>query len=265
MNVKGIDSKAMNSIRSVFVLFYMNSPDPKPAARTHGGGTFDTTHWSVILVAAQEAQPESMEALEILCRAYWKPLHAFVRRSGYSSSDADDVTQGFFAHLIRSELVKKVEAEGGKFRSFLLVSLRNFMISERARAQAQKRGGGQPVVSIDGSGMELEDNDSPDVAFDKAWALTVLEEAIQILLKEYEEAGRKAIFDELRLFLLGEKASITYPIVAERLGTSEGAVKMMVQRMRRRYHECLKLVVGRTVRDPEQVDEELRHLAQALK
>lgn len=242
----------------------MASLDPTTMARTHGGGTFATTHWSVILSAAREDRPESMEALETLCRAYWKPLHAFVRRSGHPPADAEDLTQGFFAHLIRSGLVKKVEVEGGKFRSFLLVSLKNFLHSERERARAQKRGGGQMLVSIDSSGVEPEDHESPDAAFDKAWAVTVLEEGMRLLLREYEVAGRQAIFEELRLFLLGEKVSLTYAEVAERLGTSEGAVKMMVQRMRRRYRECLQVVVGRTVRDGEQVEEELRHLVQAL-
>ena len=240
----------------------LNSTTPSP---TCGGGAFATTHWSLILSAAREDQPDSLQALETLCQIYWRPLHAFVRRSGYSPADADDLTQAFFAHLIGSGLVKKVQVEGGKFRSFLVVSLKNFLASERERAHAQKRGGGRPALPIEACGIEIEDSsDSPDLAFDKAWAVTVLQEAMDLLAREHHAAGREAVFEQLRIFLTGEKSALPYSVVAERLGTSEGAVKMMVQRMRRRYRECLHAVVLRTVARADQVDDELRHLREAL-
>jgi RNA polymerase sigma-70 factor (ECF subfamily) len=243
----------------------MRTVDSSTSRRSVRPTQFQTTHWSVILTAAEGQHPDSQEALESLCLAYWKPLYAFVRRSGYAQADAEDLTQGFFEHLLAKEIVKSVNVHGGKFRSYLLVCLKNFLRSEWERGQAQKRGGSHSHIPFEFCDMELEDSSAtPDAAFDKAWAVTVLQQAFDLLTSEYKAAGREAIFEQLRIFLHGDRVPLTYGELAERLGTSEGAVKMLVQRMRRRYRECLNAVILATVAHPGDVQEELRELVAAL-
>lgn len=231
---------------------------------------FATTHWSVVLTAGQAESQRSVEALEQLCRAYWYPLYAFVRRLGHAPHDAQDSTQGFFAHLLETNLVGKVQRDKGKFRSFLLASLKNFIASERDRTLAQKRGGDRVILSLDEQAAEQRFADepkqelNPERLYERTWAVAVLEQALDLLEQDYAASGKRQIFDQLRVFLLGEKISLTYAEVAESLGTSEGAVKMMVQRLRQRYRECLRAVVGNTVATASEIDEELRHLVRIL-
>ena len=247
-----------------------SDPQHSTASSPNRAEHFATTHWSVVLTAGHGECQKAEAALERLCRAYWYPLYAFVRRLGHASDDAQDLTQAFFVHLLESELVSKAQPEKGKFRSFLLVSLKNFIASERNRAQAQKRGGGQTIISLDeqtAEGLfanEPQEEADPEMLYERSWALTVLEQALDLLEREYAESNKRTEFDQLRVFLLGEKVSLTYATVAESLGTSEGAVKMMVQRLRRRYRECLRSVVANTVSTASEIDEELRHLIQIL-
>ncbi|MBI2946025.1 MAG: sigma-70 family RNA polymerase sigma factor [Verrucomicrobia bacterium] len=231
---------------------------------------FATTHWSVVLTAGQEETHKSADAMEQLCRGYWYPLYAFVRRLGHAPHDAQDLTQGFFAHLLETNLVGKAQREKGKFRSFLLASLKNFIASERDRAQACKRGGGWILVSLDEHAAEhrltseLKQGLDPETLYERTWALTVLEQALNLLEQDYVAAGKGPAFHQLQVFLLGEKVPLTYSAVAEGLGTSEGAVKMLVQRLRQRFRECLRTVVANTVATSSEIDEELRHLVQVL-
>jgi RNA polymerase sigma-70 factor (ECF subfamily) len=231
---------------------------------------FETTHWSEVRAAAAAGSLESEEALERLCRSYWKPLCAYAHRLGYTAADAEDLTQSFFLFLLKTQLVGKANVEGGKFRSFLLVCLKNFIRSQRDHATAQKRGGGQTIQSID-QGQEEGDwagepreADTPESIYETAWAMTVLEQALAWLEREYQEMGRNDQFDLLKGFLQGDKASMTYSQLAETLGTSESAVKMMVHRMRRRYHECLRAVLAPTVSRISEIEEELCFLRSAL-
>ncbi len=222
------------------------------------------------MLAGQDQEQKSEEALEHLCRTYWYPLYSFVRRLGHASPDAKDLTQSFFVHLLQTRLVAKASPDAGKFRSFLLVSLKHFLSSQRDREQAQKRGGGQAIISLDVQdaegryGQEPKDESNPEAAYEQAWAMTVLDQAITELEKEYEESRKRHIFQALRIFLLGEKVPLTYVEVSKSLGTTEAAVKMLVQRMRRRYRECLRAVVAQTVASPDEAEEELRHLVQVL-
>jgi RNA polymerase sigma-70 factor (ECF subfamily) len=244
--------------------------DPHSTFGPAGVPSFNTTHWSVIIEAGHESSGRSSAAMEKLCRAYWYPLYVFVRRLGHAPHDAQDLTQSFFVHLLESGLVHKAQREKGRFRSFLLVSLKHFLASEFDRAQAVKRGGGQIIVSLDEQTAEgrfasepLDETD-PQLLYERAWALTVLDQALELLEQDYAASDKGQTFDQLRMFLLGEKVSITYAEAAERLQTSEGAVKMMVQRLRRRYRECLRTVVIHTVATASEIDEELQHLVQVL-
>lgn len=235
-----------------------------------GPDHFATTHWSVVIAAGREESHKSAEAMERLCHAYWYPLYAFVRRLGHAPQDAQDLTQGFFVHLLETNLVGKAQREKGKFRSFLLASFKNFIASERDRANALKRGGGRVVISLDEQAAEqrlaeeLKYDLDPETLYERTWALAVLEQALDLLEQDYAASGKVPVFHQLQIFLLGEKVPLTYSAVAESLGTSEGAVKMMVQRLRRRYRECLRAVVANTVATSSEIDDELRHLVQVL-
>jgi RNA polymerase sigma-70 factor (ECF subfamily) len=250
-------------------------PQEEGSDRTplEGGSRFQTTHWSVVLEAGRQDSPEANSALERLCRRYWYPLYCFVRRSGYSAQDAQDLTQAFFAHLLEKNLLIKVRRERGRFRSFLLVCLKNFLSSERQKAQAVKRGGKQTVVYLDqdpekAEGMlneEIANCISPDRLYDRSWAVAVLEEALRLLRSELENSDKKAVFEALEPFLMGEKAPRTYAVVAEEMGATECSVKMMVHRLRKRYRQCLRSVVAATVSDPEQIGPEIEELLEVLR
>jgi RNA polymerase sigma-70 factor (ECF subfamily) len=238
-----------------------------------GAAPFVTTNWSLVLAAGREEPEGASEAMERLCRAYWYPLYAFARRYGFAPHDAQDLTQSFFVHILESNLVGKAQREKGKFRSFLLVSLKHFMASERDHARAQKRGGGLTFVFLDESSAEgrfanePRDGVDPEALYERAWALAVLEQALDLLEATYAASGRQPLFEALQGFLLGERGSpsASYAAVAEGLGTSEGAVKMMVQRLRHRYRDCLRTVVAGTVTTLSEIDGELRHLVRVLR
>jgi len=244
-----------------------NSGDESTA---RNAAQFATTHWSVVLAAGDSASPDSQEALEKLCRVYWFPLYAFIRRQGKSAEDAKDLTQGFFAYLFEKGLVDKADRERGRFRSFLLTSLKNFLSQEWRRAHAQKRGGHQPVVSLDEQDAEswlageTGTDLSPDILYERQWATLVVQEAIHLLKQEYEAEGQGALFEQIHLLLQGDREQTTYSEIGDCLGMGESAVKSAAFRMRRRYRELLRAVVANTVNDPLEVDEELRHLINVL-
>ena len=244
----------------------MSEPDSAPAVH----GQFTTTHWSVVLAAGQSASPASATALEQLCRAYWYPLYAFVRRLGYSPTDGQDLTQGFFAHLLEHHLVARADREAGRFRSFLLGSLKHFLAHEHERATALKRGGGQPVLSLDQLNPEeryaLEpiDTATPESVFDQRWARQQIENALSRLRAEYAAAGRGSLFDLLKDYVWGDQNALSLAEIAGRLELTEEAVKKAVQRLRQRFRDSLRAEVAQTVATPDQIDEELRRLRAAL-
>lgn len=234
------------------------------------GQAFHTTHWSVVLAAKDRSEPGAAEALERLCCTYWYPLYAHVRRQGHAPPDAEDLTQGFFARLLEKEWLRSADSERGRFRSFLLASLRHFLSNERDRERAQKRGGGRPILSLDGPGAEERLRSepaggcSPQAEFDRRWALTVLGSVLDRLEDEHERKGKAELFRHLRGLLAGGAAEGMHEAVARELGMAEGAVRVAAHRLRRRYRELLRREIAQTVASPEEVEDELQHLFSAL-
>lgn len=234
-------------------------------------GVFATTHWSVVAAAGQSTSPDVQAALEKLCRAYWYPLYAFVRRVGYGHSDAEDLTQGFLTWLIESKHLRVADPERGRFRSFLLVRLKHFLSDERKRQRAQKRGGGRTTIfwtelsANERYENEPRDDVTPERLFDRKWAVTILERTVHRLRVEYVSASSETLFEQLKQFQLGGEAAASYSEVAHRLGLSESAVKSAVFRLRRRHADLLREEVAQTVATAAEVDQELRYLVEALR
>ena len=233
-------------------------------------GQFTTTHWSVVLAASQPGQPEAVEALSSLCRAYWYPLYAYVRRRGCLVEEAQDLTQEFFARLVEKNVLQVADPERGRFRSFLLASLSNFLNNEWDRSRAVKRGAGCEVVSWDAQSAEeryLQEpfhEETPEKMFERRWALTVLDQALAVLREEYRRGGKGELFEALHVCLSGGRADEPYAELGARLGLSEAAVKVAVHRVRRRFAAALRQVIGQTLGREEDVDEELRHLVSMM-
>ena len=231
---------------------------------------FATTCWSLVLAAGDEASPHRREALEQLCRAYWYPLYAYLRRRGNDATAAQDLTQGFFARLLSRKDLAGLTRDGGRFRSFLLTALNRFLASEFERASARKRGGGQVILSIDDA--EAEDrylrepshSESPDRLFERQWALALMESAIQRLADEQAIAGKTTTFAVLRPFLSREPGPGEYVAAALQLGVTAGTLAVQVHRLRERYRELVRGAVSDTVASPLEVDDEMRHLLAAV-
>lgn len=230
-------------------------------------GQFAQTHWSVVLSAADpHNSSRARESLEMLCRAYWPALYAFVRRQGAGPHDAQDLTQAFFARLLEKDYLKAVDPAKGRFRSFLLAALKHFLSNERDRARAKKRGGGQVILGIDFQdgethyGFEPVEHQTPETIFERRWASALLERTLARLRADYTSQGKAGLFDELKATLTGHHGSLSYAALAARLDLSEAAVKMAVHRLRQRYREALRAEVAETVATPDQVEDELREV-----
>jgi RNA polymerase sigma factor (sigma-70 family) len=240
--------------------------DSDPRLREH----FASTHWSVVLAAGDSGALGASAALELLCQTYWYPLYVYVRRRGYSDSDAQDLTQEFFARLLDKKYLKLADPNRGKFRSFLLKSLQHFLVNEWEKARTQKRGSGQSLVPLDVHGAEARYAAEPiqelalDEVYEKRWAVTLIETVLARLGDGYSADGRAQIFESLKGCIWGDRATVSYDEVAERLGLSEGAVKVAVHRLRTRYRELLRAEVAHTVSNLNEVVEELRHLMAVL-
>ncbi len=239
----------------------------KKASRTW----FATTHWSVVLAAGQSGSPDSTEALEKLCRTYWYPLYAYVRRRGYESHDAQDLTQEFFARLLERNSLRRADRQKGKFRSFLLASLNHFLADEWDKAMAQKRGGAHRFISLDDEEVEkryqLEPAShlTPEKIFERRWALTLLDQALARLREEMVTAGKAEQFDRLKIFLATETADGDYARIGSRLNLSTTQVAMLVHRLRQRYREQLRSEIAETVASPDEIDDEMRHLIEVIR
>jgi RNA polymerase sigma-70 factor (ECF subfamily) len=235
-----------------------------------GRDIFVTTRWTVVLAAGNRSTPTADVALEELCGTYWFPLYAYVRRQGHSREDAEDLTQSFFARFLQKNYLEKLSAEHGRFRAFLIASLKHFLANEWDRSQRQKRGGGIPVLSLDWQDADARyhidpaDDLSPDKIYDRAWAVTLLERVITRLREENAGDGKAAMFDRLKPFLTVGRNEIPYARAAAELSTTEGAIRVAVHRLRRRYRELLRDEIGQTLSDPAQVEEELRALFSAF-
>ncbi len=231
---------------------------------------FVTTHWSVVLAARDESSPDRAQALETLCRTYWYPLFAFVRSSGYSPQDAQDLTQGFFASLLAKDHLRLVEPERGRFRTFLRMALKRFLGHEWERLCAQKRGGGQAILSFDTGQAEQRFQDErtrllgPDEIYDRRWALSLLDEAAMRIERECNARGNAEEWHQLKPFLTAERGSICYADLASTLNLTEGAARVTMHRMRKRFREIFREVIGETVSGSDQIEEELRYVIQVL-
>jgi RNA polymerase sigma factor (sigma-70 family) len=237
----------------------------------HARPVFVTTHWSLVLSARDGESPQSAAALEKLCRAYWYPLYAYIRQSGQSKENAEDLTQAFFARLLEKKFLDSAQPERGRFRSFLLVALKRFLANDWDRAHAQKRGGFHTSISLD---TEMAENkiqleiaaqtDPPDRAFERRWALALLEQTMSRLRSEFEHAGKTHEFQRLKVFLTADKKEIPYASAASVLGMDEGALRVAIHRLRKRYRELFREEIAHTLADGESVDEELRYLLSVL-
>lgn len=233
-------------------------------------GWFTTTHWSVVLAAGDDAGPATGRALEALCRTYWDPLYAYVRRCGHAADDAQDLTQDFFARFLEKNYVRHADPQKGRFRTFLLTSMKHFLANAHVRGQTQKRGGGQAVFSLDAAtveqrlGPEPADGETPEVIYDRRWAATLLERALAQLEQESTSAGKAKLFEELKPFLARESDEGEYAALAGRLGMTANAVAVAVHRLRERYRELVRMDIAQTVATETEIDEELRHLLAVL-
>jgi RNA polymerase sigma factor (sigma-70 family) len=239
------------------------------SSEQHGAAAFATTHWSIVL----EAQGESaaaQEALEKLCRTYWRPIFAFLRRRGISPEEAEDITQGFFAELLERRSLEAVRKEKGRLRSFLLGGLKYFLTNEQRRAMAIKRGKGQRLIPLEELraderiDMEPSDPMTAEMIYERRWALTVLERVLSGLKEEYLSADNAALFDSLKELLPAEPGSPSQAEIAVRLGMSENAIRQAFYRFRQRYQALLREEIANTVATPGDIEDELRHLIAVL-
>jgi RNA polymerase sigma factor (sigma-70 family) len=231
---------------------------------------FVTTHWSVVLKAGGADTAQAQDALAKLCQTYWYPLYAYVRRRGHSPHDSQDLTQEFFARLLEDNWIARADRGKGRFRSFLLMAMSRFLANEWDKAKTLKRGGNVQVVplALDTAetryAREPADTFTPEQAFEKQWALTLLEEVLQHLRSDYDGDGKGVLFDKLKPCLIGSRETQPYALLAGELNMTEGAVKVAVCRLRERYRERLKAEIAHTVASPSEVGSELRHLFRIL-
>lgn len=242
---------------------------PHPVARDTLPGVFSTTHWSVILSVGVEGSSTAMAALDRLCTSYWPPLYAYVRRCGRSPEDARDLTQAFFARLIENNRVALADPARGRFRTFLLGSMQNFLRGEHERNSAVKRGGGKEFISLDAQQAEEEryselpsDQDPPDKLFERRWASRLIEVVLHRLRSEFLISGRTELFDALEPHLWGDPTSIPYTEIATSLNVTVVGIKSTTHRLRKRFREILRSEIAHTVEDPSLVDQEIMQLMQ---
>src|SRR6202049_405521 len=233
-----------------------------------GSSEFPTTRWTLVVAAADPQRKEARSALVSLCEGYWYPLYAYVRRRGYPPDQAQDLTQEFFIRVLEGRYLDRADPEKGRFRSFILTSLKFFVADEEDRQRAYKRGGGM-VVSLELSSgeeryqREPAHDETPERIFERRWALSVLDTVVQQLRNEFVHHGGPERFDRLKVFLLGQ-SDAPYAALAREMNTSEGALKVAIHRLRKRYRELFRQEIADTVADPAEVESELRYLAAAL-
>jgi RNA polymerase sigma factor (sigma-70 family) len=233
-----------------------------------GSSDFPITRWTLVVAAADPQQKDARSALASLCEGYWYPLYAYVRRCGYPPDQAQDLTQGFFIRVLEGRYLGRADPEKGRFRAFLLTSMKFFLADEADRNRAQKRGGGT-VLSLEFSSgedryqREPAHDETPERIFERRWALSMLDRVVEKLRSEFVHHGRPEHFERLKVFLLGQ-SDAPYAALAREMNTSEGALKVAIHRLRKRYRELFRQEIADTVADPGEVESELRFLAAAL-
>ncbi|HSU67670.1 MAG TPA: sigma-70 family RNA polymerase sigma factor [Tepidisphaeraceae bacterium] len=252
----------------------MSDPADHPPASPR---RFVTTRWSVVLTAGRErsanTDPAAHDALTILCQSYWFPLYAYIRRRGCNAEDAQDLTQAFFVRILEKDVLTAADPQRGRFRSFLLTTLKNFLANERERASAAKRGGGKTILPLAADfdsaerqyEREPEDTLTPERCFERQWAITLLANVLTDLEAQYAASGRTALFQSLKPCLTGDSAPGFYAGICASLGLSEGAVQVAASRLRKCYRELLREHIAQTVESAEQVEDELRDLFRAVR
>ncbi len=231
---------------------------------------FLTTRWSIVLAARDKASPEAGRALGSLCQAYWYPLYVFVRRQGHSAHDAQDLTQEFFARFLEKDYLAAAEREKGRFRTFLIVALKRFLLNEWDRVRAQKRGGGMLHATLDSEVAENRYHDESaeslpaEQVYERRWALTLLEQALARLRADYEQGGRREEFEHLKSELTSPRGDVDYRRIASHLGMTEGAARVALHRLRKRFRQCFREEIAGTVATPAEVDEEVRYVVSVL-
>jgi RNA polymerase sigma-70 factor (ECF subfamily) len=265
-----IFARIFSLIRSVPVDDQVTSLTGVDSSPRNAGVAFTTTHWSVVL-AAQGSNPAAHEALEKLCRTYWRPIYGFVRRQSVGPEEAKDLTQGFFAVLLERRDLNKVRQEKGRLRSYLLTSLKHFLTNERNRAMAIKRGEGQRFVPLDQfhegerAGFEPADTSTAEQIYERRWAWALMDQVMMRLGDEYGAAGNAALFGRLKALLTEETDRPSQAQIAAELGMSENAVKQAFHRLRERYRQLLREEIAHTVMAPGDIEDELSHLIAVLR
>lgn len=235
-----------------------------------GPRDFATTHWSIVLKAQDPNASQAFDALGKLCRAYWYPLYAFVRRQGHSPEESEDLTQEFFSRLMEKNALDSVDRRKGRFRSYLLASMKHLLANEWNRGQRQKRGGGLTILSLDELHAEERycqepaDKLTPEKVYERRWAETLIDSVTLQLRDEFVAAGQTARFEELKVFLLAGDQPDTYAFAADRLGMTEGAVRTAIYRMRQRYGALFRAEIAQTVTSLSEMEDEIRHFLDVM-
>ncbi len=233
-----------------------------------GASDFPTTRWTLVVAAADPQRKEARSALASLCESYWYPLYAYVRRRGHLPDQAQDLTQEFFIRVLEGRYLDRADPERGRFRAFILTSLKFFLADEGDRERAQKRGGGA-ILSLEFSSgeeryrREPAHDETPERIFERRWALSVLDRVVERLQSEFVQHGRPEHFDRLKVFLLGQ-SDAPYTVLAREMNTSEGALKVAIHRLRKRYRDLFRQEIADTVADPAEIESEIRRLAAVL-
>ena len=244
---------------------------PEDPSRADPRAQFVTTHWSMVVAASGPFSREQAEALETLCRAYWYPLYAYVRRAGHGPEDAEDLTQAFLSHFLEKGALTLADRERGRFRTFLLTALKHYLVDEDRRRTALKRGGGRPLEPLENEDgeerykFEPTDLASPDVLYDRGWARAVLAQALSRLREEYRGSTHGPGFEALKDYVWGERSGLSCAELGREIGLSEEAAKKAVQRMRHRFAQLLRKQIAETVSTPAELEDELRHLSSLLR
>jgi DNA-directed RNA polymerase specialized sigma24 family protein len=243
-----------------------DAEDFAPAERDPGPAVFATTHWSVVLTAGRNDTTRANKALSRLCQMYWYPLYVYVRRCGQAAAEAQDLTQEFFARLLENRWLDQADPQRGRFRSFLLSAMKHFLTNEWHKAHTQKRGGGLVLISLDDDSaehryaLEPATESTPESLYERRWALALLEGVLLHLENAYRLEGKGELFDALKSSLTVNQRTRAYPDLAAKLGLAEGAVRVAVHRLRKRYRQLLRAEVAHTVSSSDEVDEEMRYL-----